>query len=224
MLIYSSLSAGCEINFIKTKRSVYAPKVLRGRETRWSEQGESDYLASFIKVSTTFCEKMKRLIENSRTRGEKSVDVTNDMIQDIVIDQDPVLFKGIRDLDSITEDSKEIDGRTRESAFTNYMAYNLIKRGFTLTTKTCALKKAREMHFYVWEKVIFPNGTVVHIDNGDFFTNVIEGIEETLKTTPYFVLKKSTLDVILNAYQSNSLASAFKPVNSNMYSVYSSEK
>ena len=168
MLIYFALDNKFEIQFLKTKRSLYAPKVLRGISVKSGTI--MDYESSIYEVSSIFCLTMQKLVEDCRGRNELVVTVTKDKFNSFLKYID----------DSVAKYSNKIDGRTKEAAFTNFLAYKLLQLDYKLTTKTCSLKRPKEMHFFIWEAI--KNETKeLSLDDEDILIPLIRSIEELLK-------------------------------------------
>ncbi|KAL7718514.1 Uncharacterized protein QTN25_004147 [Entamoeba marina] len=203
MLVHSALSMNTEITFFKSKRSLYAPKVLRGLGASWG--GPVDGQTKFMETSVLFCAKMQKIIENARHRNQNTLNVSIKTLNEITEIDNTLSQSTIND---------SVDGRTKESAFTNYLAYNLIQRGAILTTKTSGLKRAKDMHFYIWEKIVLNDGSKLCISDVGLLLKLIDVIEDMLKKKNSF-----SIDYVPCTTTSNSqspftvMNSAFKPVD-----------
>ncbi|KAL7717171.1 Uncharacterized protein QTN25_005443 [Entamoeba marina] len=141
LLLLTSFRAGASIKFLKTKESHYAPKVLRGEEVFWPESHAT--VDTFPLLSDAFCEEMKRLIASARDSQQPTLSISNLALT-------PYRTAPTR-----------ADSRSKEAAFSNYLAASLANRGYILNTKVSGMKASViATPFHTWESIVEPSGKV----------------------------------------------------------------
>ncbi|EDR29084.1 hypothetical protein EDI_346620 [Entamoeba dispar SAW760] len=204
LLVYHILLEGATIQFFRSKISHYALKVLRGDSI--IIDSKKYQLDDFIEMSQKFCSILKPIIDDYKKNNQKH----------IIIDKESIdLFtKENNSNSSMSFDTKlsKTDCRNRESAFSNFMAYILISRGYKLHLNTNNMKETcKVMHFFVWNAVTSPQNVYFEISEKSSLIKLISLIEKRLTIRITTIVNKSILDEI-EEFHSSKLLSVFIPV------------
>ncbi|ELP95133.1 hypothetical protein EIN_428090 [Entamoeba invadens IP1] len=128
MLLMGALFEGAQVRFLKTKESHYAPKVLRGEEVMWADAPTlSEDFTVFQKYSNYLTTNLHHIIQTAKQVLTPEIKITFDDMK-ILTPQNFQLKK---------------DTRSNEAAFSNYLAWCLLKRGYTLDVNTVGLKYSK---------------------------------------------------------------------------------
>ncbi|EKE39645.1 hypothetical protein ENUP19_0121G0142 [Entamoeba nuttalli] len=212
LLVYHILLEGATIQFFRSKISHYALKVLRGESI--IIESKKYQLDDFIEISHRFCSVLKPIIDGYKKNNQKH----------IIIDKESInLFpKDNNSNNSMSYATKlsKTDCRNRESAFSNFMAYMLISKGYKLHLNTNNMKEtSKVMHFFVWNAITSPQNEYFEISEKSSLIHLINLVEKRLTIRSNTIVNKSILDEIEEMYYSKVL-SVFIPVtDSNRYKV-----
>ncbi|ELP93898.1 hypothetical protein EIN_178250 [Entamoeba invadens IP1] len=201
MLVYHFLFAGGAITFKGAKQSNYALKVLIGKEAVFQRKVYSQQMID--EISTVFCRKMDSIIFEARNLKFNTIAINltklNRANQDTQMKEDAP-----QTLITIC--------RNREAAFSNFLAFILIERGFVLNMAMTTMKASiSSMHLYVWDSIIDPLGNVFSPKtHGDMLGRLIDDIQNCK------IKGSVTLEDLLHRKET---PSAFIPTDRNLYTV-----
>ena len=111
------------------------------------------------------------------------------------------------DIKQIIEQIDQQDCRNKEAAFSNFLAYQLLQKGYKLHFSTTNMKFTQKvMHFFVWNGITTPNGIYQSIKNDEPLINVVNQIN-------LYLSKIITTDIDKSIFNhSNQSLSCFYPV------------
>ncbi|ELP94124.1 hypothetical protein EIN_185010 [Entamoeba invadens IP1] len=232
-LVYCAVNAGANIQFVRSKMSHCSLKVLRGEEVVWVESFRKDSNDDFVRASDIFSDKMSVLVEDARSKKVTSLVVTKERIHQIALSQCVDHTEKWKDLDY------NQDCRNKEACFVNYLALNLVQRGYSLITNVTRIKPSKKTaHFFIWNKIITPENVVINVAESQLLSSFIKHIESTLVRSRSAWVQSNTLPGDFSEHltlsekslsaepqvDEDSLSvqtpSAFKPIESSQYFVF----
>ncbi|ELP84658.1 hypothetical protein EIN_173230 [Entamoeba invadens IP1] len=171
LVLFWVLKENAKIQFIKAKQSKYALKVLIGKTVQIDQKTYSSN--DFAQISMVFCEKMKLLIEREKSKKTRILTINRTVLESIRSHKESVKDSEAFDFNQIN------DCRNREAAFSNFLSFVLVQRGYSLCLNLTTLKESSKvMHFYVWEKVVDPSGEALCIKQDEIvLRKMVENIQ-----------------------------------------------
>ena len=204
LLVYYILLEGGIIEFCKSRKSNYALKVLRGKSVLLNEKKTE--MDDFIKISSVFAMQIRFIAEDSRMKNKNLAIVNFEMIENYNQHFQPI------DVPK-QQNKKENNSRNKEAAFSNYLSFLLLQKGYTLHFSTNKMKPSfKVLQFIVWNGITTPDGNYYSVDEHQHLLDLINDINEKLKSSKVAFIDKNILKIHSNTSPSNTVLSVFTPV------------
>lgn len=190
------------IRFSPSKESFYAEKVYVGDEARID--GVTYTRADMITIGYYFDLAMHKLLDKAKISNQNDI-VVNNKVLDVKIPA------GVRLGEDVNTKTRN---KNREAGFSNFLAYTLVQKGYTLVTSLKKMKMSvKTIQFYLWGSVHIPFMEVFEVkDNVVMILEVMRSLKSFVSVcVPTFFGLNDLMRIFKSTYTKSMLSEGESP-------------